>query len=195
MTDAHHPDRSVTVSMFVTADIFVSVIWGHLWLHCFLFFLPSLEEYKVRGVTAAEPFREKSCLERLKRSPTATDECTIWKAVICHTTVAHTFVKTEKTELPGEQPVKPWLLNKDSRGCFAEFWLCGSRFSNKDEMYRHYCDSFPATIWWVLWREDRRKAPWSMKLWLGQLTILNPITTISLASYWPRPFFWQDVIR
>lgn len=58
-------------------------------------------------MTAAEPLREKSCLERLKRSPRASDECTIWKAVICHTTDAHTFVKMEEAELPGEQPVKP----------------------------------------------------------------------------------------
>lgn len=51
MPDAHHPDDSVTVRMFVTADIFVRVIQGglHLSVHCFLFFFPSLEEYKVRG--------------------------------------------------------------------------------------------------------------------------------------------------
>lgn len=37
-----------------------------------------------------------------------------------HNTVAHTFVKTEKSRASWGQPVKPCWLNKDSRGCFAE---------------------------------------------------------------------------
>lgn len=38
-----------------------------------------------------------------------------------HTTVAHTFVKTDKKSRASRgQPVKPCWLNEDSRGCFAE---------------------------------------------------------------------------
>lgn len=124
-------------------------------------------------MTAAEPFRQKSCLEGLKCLPSASDECTIWKTVICHTTVVHAFVRTEKAKRPGEQPIKPWWLIEDSWGCFAGqsgFVEPGSRTKMK-------CisnNSLPSVIWWVLQRVDRRKAPWSMKLCLNTGSANNP---------------------
>lgn len=79
-------------------------------------------------------------------------------------TVAHTFVKTEKSRASWGQPVKPCWLNKDLRGCFAE----QSGFVDLGSLTKMKCvrtTIIPPTaiIWWVLWRVDRRKAPWSMK--------------------------------
>lgn len=59
-----------------------------------------------------------------------------------HNTVAHTFVKTEKSRASWGQPVKLCWLNKDLRGCFAEqsgFVDLGSL--TKMKMCQNYYDS------------------------------------------------------